>query len=232
MQKLTILAILLSTMVISVAAELVSQDYIQQVRPEIEDQVQSNVLKLGSFTDYIQQQEVIDQAEDAQEIIDNSENNPELDTDEEPSPSAPEVASSVRLESLFPALEVIRSELQFQAIPEKIFASFQISKDLFTKEVYGVIKSDQQTIASIREITTNDEKKSIQVYQELKAIASSFPQFSVNETNEFGDRSFYINPNQDSDSAFLVNQKGNLIYAVGYQKQFHQSFKEWFELLL
>ncbi len=224
MQKITIIAILLSAIVLTIAAELVSQDYIQKVRPEIEDQVEANVLKLGSFTDYIQQKELIENAEEAQEIIDEA-------APEQPSDSN-EALESVRLNTLILELDIPRLQLRFQEIPERLFDSFQISKDLVNKEVYAIVSSDQQTIASIQEIVTDDEKKSQQIFEEIKAISSSVPSFSINQTNEFGDRSFYINPNQDSDSAFLINQKGTLIYAVAYQKQYHDQFKDWFELLL
>ncbi len=224
MQKITIIAILLSAIVLTIAAELVSQDYIQKVRPEIEDQVEANVLKLGSFTDYIQQKELIENAEEAQEIIDEA-------APEQPSDSN-EALESVRLNTLILELDIPRLQLRFQEIPERLFDSFQISKDLVNKEVYAIVSSDQQTIASIQEIVTDDEKKSQQIFEEIKAISSSVPSFSITQPNEFGDRSFYINPNQDSDSAFLINQKGTLIYAVAYQKQYHDQFKDWFELLL
>lgn len=224
MQKLTILAVLLSAIVLSIAAELVSQDYIQKVRPEIEDQVQANILKLGSFTDYIEDKEVIDQAETTQEIID------EIDPSTELNPSP--LPTSVRLETLITALDIPRLQLVPADTPAKLFDSFQISDDLIVKNVYALIASDGQTIASIQEITTDDEKKTLQIFEEIKAVANSIPSFNVNQTNEFGDRSFYINPSQAVDSAFLVNQKGIIIYAVAYQKDYHDSFKDWFELLL
>ena len=230
MQKITILAILLSVIVITITAEMLSQDYIQTVRPDIEQTIQSNVLKVASFTDYIRQQEILDTAQIAQELLDDSSPN---------SPQSPDlnrnqvtILKSVRLETLITALNVPSLNFQFETPPDRVFGSFDLQSNAIARVVYGVINSDNTAIASIREITSNDQQRSLQVYQELKAIASSVPTFTINETNEFGDNSFYINPNQDSDSAFLINQKDNLIYAVAYQKRFHDSFKQWFELLL
>jgi hypothetical protein len=223
-QKLTIIAVLLSAIVLSIAAELVSQDYIQKVHPEIEDQVQANILKLGSFTDYLEPKSVIDQAQTTQDILD--EIDPSQDINSSP------LVTSVRLETLITALDISRLQLKPAEAPEKLFDSFQISEELMTLNVYALIASDSQTIASIQEITTDDEKKSKQIFEEIKAIAGSVPSFDINQTNEFGDQSFYINPTQEVDNAFLVNQKGTLIYAVAYEKQYHDEFKEWFKLLL
>lgn len=231
MQKLTILAILLSTVVISITAEMLSQDYIQTVHPEIEEKVESNVLKLGSFTDYIQQQEVLDTAENAQDLLDPSAKESETpETDNQQGNQT--FDTSVTLETLIVALDVPRLNFEFSTPPARVFESFQLQSDAISKTVYGVVQSDSNTIASIREITSDNQQKSLQVYQELKAIAQSVNTFTVNETNEFGDNSFYINPNSETDSAFLVNQKGSIVYAVAYQKAYHDAFKEWFEVLL
>lgn len=229
MQKITILAVLLSALIISITAEMLSQDYIQTVRPDLEQSIEANVLKVASFTDYIQQQEVLDTAQNAQELLE--------DNTDETSPSNTETetvdpSTSVRLETLIRALDIPRLNFSFEQVPVRVFESFQLQSNAISREVYGLIKSDTTTIASIREITSDDQQKSLQVYQELKAIAESVPNFTVNETNEFGDSSFYINPITENNSAFLVNQKDNLIYAVAYQKNFHDAFKQWFELLL
>jgi hypothetical protein len=225
-QKITIIAVLLSAIVLSIAAELVSQDYLQKVHPEIEDKVQANVLKLGSFSDYIQQKETIDQAETTQEILDEAapEETPQLDTSEFP--------SSVRVETLIRSLDIPRLQLEAKAVPSKLFDSFQISKTQAQKDAYIVIKSDGNIIASIEEIITDDEKKSKQIFEEIKAIVNSIPSFNINQTNQFGENSFYINPNEEIESAFVVIHKGTLIYAVAYQKAYHEQFKAWFELLL
>lgn len=226
MQKITIIAVLLSAIVLSIAAELVSQDYLQKVHPEIEEQVQTNVLKLGSFSDYIQQKETIDQAEVTQEILDEAdpEETPELDVNEFP--------SSVKLETLVRSLDITRLQLESKPAPDRLFDSFQISKEQALKNVYAILKSDGSTIASIEEITTDDVKKTKQIFEEIKAVANSIPSFNINQTDQFGTNSFYINPDEEIESAFLVAYEGTVIYAVAYQKTYHEQFKDWFELLL
>lgn len=229
MQKITILAVLLSIITISITLELVTQDYIQKVHPEIEEKVQASVLKVAPFTDYIKSQQVIQQASEAQEIKDKVE---ELKQETTPDPEVPSNPTSVRLDSLLVALDIPRLQYDAQSPTTKIFNLVEL-KDLdINKNVYGFLRSDGALIGSISEITSQDEKESRQIYQEIKALAGSFQGFSVNETNDFGTNSFYINPAQENKDAFLVMQKGNLIYAVGYQKTLHDKFKDWFELLL
>lgn len=229
MQKITILAVLLSIITISVTLELVAQDYIQKVRPEIEETVEASVLKLAPFTDYIESQQIIDQASQAQEVIDQANQTKQEQTSEEESSPNP---TSVRLDSLLPALDISRLQYESQAPTTTIFNLVEL-KDLdINKNVYGFLRSDGDLIGSISEITSTNEKESQQIYQEIKAIAGSFREFSVNETNEFGSNSFYINPSEENKDAFLVMHNDNLIYALAYNKDLHSQFKEWFELLL
>lgn len=229
MQKITILAVLLSIITISVTLELVAQDYIQKVRPEIEETVEASVLKLAPFTDYIESQQIIDQASQAQEVIDQANQTQQEQTSEEESSPNP---TSVRLDSLLPALDISRLQYESQAPTTTIFNLVEL-KDLdINKNVYGFLRSDGDLIGSISEITSTNEKESQQIYQEIKAIAGSFREFSVNETNEFGSNSFYINPSEENKDAFLVMHNDNLIYALAYNKDLHSQFKEWFELLL
>lgn len=231
MQKITILAVLLSIITISVTLELVAQDYIQKVRPEIEETVEASVLKLAPFTDYIESQQVIQQASQAQEVIDQAQESRQEEEAAEPQ-ETPQNPTSVRLDSLLPALDISRLQYESQTPTTTIFNLIQLPDLDINKNVYGFLRSNGDLIGSISEITSENQKESQQIYQEIKAIAGSFREFSINETNEFGTNSFYVNPAQENEDAFLVMHKGNLIYALAYNKDLHPQFKEWFELLL
>ena len=53
----------------------------------------------------------------------------------------------------------------------------------------------------------------------------------INETNTYGDASFYLNRPNSSANVNLVIQKGNMIYGFEYLRENHQLFLKLFEVL-
>ena len=64
-----------------------------------------------------------------------------------------------------------------------------------------------------------------EVYEVLKVRAAQGLDSEINETNEFGDASFYMNDARRTDVAFLVFRVSGLIYGFSYPKEYHPQIK-------
>lgn len=69
------------------------------------------------------------------------------------------------------------------------------------------------------------------VYNTLKQRASEGLNIEVNENNEFGSGSFYLNDAKRQDVAFLTTKIGSMVYAFSYPKEYHQQVKNLVSLL-
>lgn len=70
-----------------------------------------------------------------------------------------------------------------------------------------------------------------QVYEILKLRGSEGLNTEVNETNEYGNGSFFINDSQRQNVAFLTVKIGALIYGFSYPKEYHAQVKNLVALL-
>lgn len=84
------------------------------------------------------------------------------------------------------------------------------------KNVYGVIS----------EYLFPDEARAKIFYGGLNQKASVYaPGVKINETNSFGDMSFYLNDEKRLGTAFLTLLRGNRVFAIAYPKASHEYFK-------
>ncbi len=70
-----------------------------------------------------------------------------------------------------------------------------------------------------------------EVYAVLKQRASEGLDIEVNETNEFGSGSFYLNDSRRQNVAFLVVKIGSMVYGFSYPKDYHSQVKNLITLL-
>lgn len=69
------------------------------------------------------------------------------------------------------------------------------------------------------------------VYQLLKFKASQGIGVQINETNEFGISSFYMNDSRRTGVAFLTVRIGSAIYSFSYPHEYHSQIKNLIKLL-
>ncbi|MFA6992616.1 MAG: hypothetical protein WC269_05080, partial [Candidatus Gracilibacteria bacterium] len=69
------------------------------------------------------------------------------------------------------------------------------------------------------------------VYDALKLRAAEGVDSEVNETDSYGDASFFVNDSKRQNTAFIVVKIGNLIYAFSYPKDYHPQVKNLIKLL-
>lgn len=110
-------------------------------------------------------------------------------------------------------------------------------KTIYTDDLYDVavkkfiIKSDDAMFAKVYIIKTGPSSTTPEVYQVLRIRGSEGLELEINETNEFGDGSFYMNDSRRPQTAFLTVKLGNLIYGFSYPKEYHSQVKNLVKLL-
>lgn len=110
-------------------------------------------------------------------------------------------------------------------------------KTIYTDDLYDVtvkkidIKSDEAMFAKVYIIKTGPNSSIDEVYQVLKIRGAEGLESELNETNEYGDGSFYINDTRRPKTAFLTVRLGNLIYGFSYPKEYHSQVKNLIKLL-
>lgn len=113
----------------------------------------------------------------------------------------------------------------------KVFKLLDISKfPVQSIALYELMEGDGP-IAAVTEIALPDEIAALQLYLLLQNKTKPYIDLSLNETNAYGDRSFYINHAKKPDEAFLTVKIGKVIYTFAYLKLYHPQIKELIKLL-
>ena len=232
MNKFTIFTIILSVSVIIVIADLALRDYFSQnsqtsvineeispVIADTEDQHKSAADKISVAPDIESAAPAVAPASVAS-------------VSSASVSSAP--ASVVPASSVTPA---IISEAGFngtfveQQFNGKVFQLLDITKIPVDGISFYEISQDGVSIASITEIMLRDEIRALQLYVLLQNKTKPYIDLSLNETNAYGDRSFYVNHAKKPEEAFLTVKIGSRIYAFAYVKYFHPQLKKLVKIL-
>lgn len=113
----------------------------------------------------------------------------------------------------------------------------QLFKSIFIDDLYDVevtktlIRTTDQLLAKVYVFKMGIAADINEVYNLLKLRASEGNTTEVNETNEFGLSSFYMNDSMRTGTAFLTVRIGGLIYAFSYPKDYHSQIKNLIQLL-
>lgn len=114
----------------------------------------------------------------------------------------------------------------------KVFQLLDITK--IPVEAIGLyeITQDGTPVVTVMEIALKDEIKALQTYVLLQNKTKPYIDLSLNETNAYGDRSFYINHAKKPGEAFLTVKIGKMIYSFAYVKFYHPEIKKLIQLLI
>ncbi|MEK7126793.1 MAG: hypothetical protein AAB848_01680, partial [Patescibacteria group bacterium] len=113
----------------------------------------------------------------------------------------------------------------------KLFKTIQID-DLFDTEVTKTaIRTEESALAKVYIFKTGINTEISEVYELIKLRASGGLNIQVNETDEYGSSSFYMNDQMRSSTAFLVVRMGGFIYAFSYPKEYHSQIKNLIKLI-
>jgi len=110
-------------------------------------------------------------------------------------------------------------------------------KTIYINDLYDVdvqksaIKADNAMLAKVYVFKIGPLSSLNEVYEVLKMRATEGLDIEVNETNDFGDGSFYMNDSRRSNVAFLTVKIGSVIYGFSYPKEYHAQIKNLVTLL-
>ena len=110
-------------------------------------------------------------------------------------------------------------------------------KSVYLDDLYDMtttkwaVQTDTQLFAKVYAFTFGPDSGSSEVYEVLKIRASQGLNAEVNETDGFGDASFYMNDSRRQNTAFLVTRLGSVVYAFSYPKEYHQQITNLITLL-
>lgn len=242
MNKFTIFTIILAVSVVTVTADLAVRDYfgagnqasvlsVQKPAAQEAQPVQPDQPAAQSF----QQTQTQTQPQTAQLA---PTGNPIAPT-AAGGPIAPE---SVQQYMPLPSSSTVTQELAGKAgltgnftekhFDGKVYQLLDITKFPVEAISFYEIQQAGSPIASVTEIALKDEIRALQLYTLLQNKTKPYIDLSLNETNAYGDRSFYINHTKKPDEAFLTVKIGRMIYAFAYIKQFHPEIKKMIQLLM
>lgn len=227
MNKFTIFTIILVVSVVTVAVDLAARDYLAK-------NGQANVMGEEISP-------VIANSDSSSENHESSDQNVEV---EKPTPeiqipppvTSDSVANVVPQPSATVNQEKIKSAGFTGVLTEKhfngkVYELLDITKIAVDAIGFYELVQDGGPIASITEIALKDEIRALQMYVLLQNKTKTYIDLSLNETNAYGDRSFYINHSKKPDEAFLTVKIGRMIYAFAYVKTYHPEVKKLIQLL-
>jgi len=253
MQKFTIFTIILSTIVVTIITELVVQDYLQRVYNPTA--LQASTLGADNFESFVTQVSESDSAKTPTETLieklqetalnpdDYSDQDTRLLTEKldniRPSSRDEVIAEELtdnatllsRVDTLLPALQLPGVALQKSTYQGKLFQLISTAEIDFAETAFGTLQVDQEIVGSVYEFKARTEIDAEKAFDDIRILANSFPNISTNQTNQFGDKSFYINHLVKVGEVFVVVQRDDRIFAFAYKKDYHESFKTFFGVL-
>lgn len=84
-----------------------------------------------------------------------------------------------------------------------------------------VLSNNRDVVADFYEFHADSSLLAGEIYLLVKERASAVIEAGVNETDSYGDKSYFVNYSDDADTAFLVVKGGNSVYALTYEKGLH-----------
>lgn len=125
---------------------------------------------------------------------------------------------------------VTKSGFVSAVIVPETFDGF-LYKTISIGDLYGIkaeknsIKNDSSSFAKIYVVIPDDPKNAEEIYRVIKTRAAEGLEVEINETNDYGAMSFFMNDSRRPNVAFLTVRINSLIYGLSYPKQYHPQIK-------
>lgn len=225
MNKFTIFTIILVISAVTVTVDLAARDYLAK-----SGQVSTLISEVSPvISDSQEEIETDDRPTDQPPVapVTTVETQPELPKN--PVDVIPQPSATINQEKIRQAgFAGVLTENHFDG---KVYELLDITKNPVEAIGFYEIKQDGGPIASVVEIALQDEIRALQLYVLLQNKTKPYIDLSLNETNAYGDRSFYINHAKKPDEAFLTVKIGKIIYAFAYVKSYHPELKKLIQIL-
>lgn len=96
----------------------------------------------------------------------------------------------------------------------------------------NLLEDNKSVVAEFNEFHAGSSILANEIYLLVKEKANSAIDTGINENNDFGEKSFYINYSDKKNSAFLVVKISESVYALRYEKALHSYIKTLLQLLI
>jgi hypothetical protein len=90
--------------------------------------------------------------------------------------------------------------------------------DIVDKNVIQLLDGNEVQVLRVYEFNFSDSSSSQEIYDFLKAKIKDELGVTINESNQFGLSSFYVNFQEEKPDAFLVVKTRSNVYALSYPK--------------
>lgn len=112
----------------------------------------------------------------------------------------------------------------FESLDLRDFKSVPVIKQ-------NLLQNNRKEIGTAYEFRGDSKLIAKEIYLLLKDNAFRLANAGINETNSYGDGSFFVNYEERPTTAFLVVKLGSNVYALSYQKDFHTFIENIIALL-
>jgi hypothetical protein len=124
------------------------------------------------------------------------------------------------------------AELQTAAFSGKLFGRIDLTNLGAVKAVESHLTKNQAArLASFYEFSPGSEQAAKEFYELLKQRCQTEIGVIINETNGFGQSSFYVNYYEFPEKVFLVFRKGTRVFGFNYNKDLHEAVTKLIGLL-
>lgn len=121
--------------------------------------------------------------------------------------------------------------LENEPLDGRLFKTIDISDLKDTEVTKTDIRTKDEILAKVYVFKVGISNSANEVYQTLKLKASQGLNVKLNETNEFGSASFFMNDPVRSDTAFLTVRISGFVYSFSYPKTYHSQIKNLVQLI-
>lgn len=121
--------------------------------------------------------------------------------------------------------------LESEPLDGRLFKTIDIADLKDTEVTKTDIRTKDEILAKVYVFKVGIGNSANEVYQTLKLKASQGLNVKLNETNEFGSASFFMNDPIRSDTVFLTVRIAGLVYSFSYPKPYHSQVKNLIQLI-
>lgn len=240
MQKFTVFTVILTVVVVVAAAELFVNDYLPKLS--------ANVFHADTSAVTVPATEVPAVVTEPQPILgaDPTVSAVPTETTTEPASTLDYIPFDIEdfsnsydkatTQAYISNEQVVQSGFTGAYLEPQDFDGF-LFKTISIGDLYGLkvnkydITNGETVYAKAYVVVPEDVSTSSEIYSILKVRASEGLETEANETNQFGDVSFYMNDSRRSATVFLVVRVGTTIYGFSYPKEYHPQIKNLVDLI-
>jgi len=213
--KSNILVVLLIIIVAVIAADMKANNYLEEIKEKpagnaatASDELKANVINFEAAG-------VLDDEKHESEVFSLSD------------PSAPKITFELISRTGLANVSLQRvpfNGIMFERVDLRDFKSVPVLKT-------NLVENGHDPIGEFYEFHASSSLLANEIYLLIKEKAGGSLESTVNETNDLGEKSFYINYSDKKITAFPVVKIGESVYALSYEKGLHSHMQTLIKLL-